>query len=58
MKIFLDVGAHIGETVKIVLDPKYGFDAIYCFEPSEECCKTIKTNYNSKKLVRITEMSF
>lgn len=29
MKIFLDVGAHIGETLRSVLDPKYGFDRIY-----------------------------
>jgi FkbM family methyltransferase len=34
MKIFLDVGAHNGETVDAVRDPKYGFDRIYCFEPA------------------------
>lgn len=26
MKIFLDVGAHNGETLEVVLEPKYGFD--------------------------------
>ncbi len=34
MKVFLDVGAHDGETLNAVRDPKYGFDRIYCFEPA------------------------
>ena len=33
MKLFLDVGAHNGETLMSVLDPKYDFDMIYVFEP-------------------------
>jgi hypothetical protein len=33
VKVFLDVGAHTGETPRAVRDPKYGFDHIYCFEP-------------------------
>jgi FkbM family methyltransferase len=37
MKIFLDVGAHEGETVNAVRDPKYAFDRIYCFEPARAC---------------------
>ena len=37
MKVFLDVGAHTGETLNAVRDPKYGFDRIYCFEPAAAC---------------------
>jgi len=37
VKIFLDVGAHVGETLNAVRDPKYGFDRIYCFEPAQVC---------------------
>ncbi|MGQ0802747.1 MAG: FkbM family methyltransferase [Actinomycetota bacterium] len=37
MKLFLDVGAHVGETLEAVLDPRYGFDRIVCFEPTSEC---------------------
>ncbi len=33
MKIFIDIGAHIGQTIQAVLDPKYQFDKIYSFEP-------------------------
>lgn len=42
MKIFLDVGAHLGETVKAVADPAYAFDRIDCFEPVPECCEAIE----------------
>ncbi len=37
MKVFLDVGAHNGESLHAVRDPKYGFDRIYCFEPARSC---------------------
>lgn len=42
MKIFLDVGAHFGETVKIALEDKYNFNKIYCFEPVLECVDELK----------------
>ena len=41
-KIFLDVGAHTGETLAIALEEKYAFDKIYCFEPVKECCDVIR----------------
>lgn len=37
MRIFLDVGAHVGETLEEVIKPKYGFDRIVAFEPSAAC---------------------
>jgi FkbM family methyltransferase len=37
VKIFLDVGAHTGETLPAVLDPLFGFDRIVCFEPASAC---------------------
>jgi FkbM family methyltransferase len=37
VKVFLDVGAHTGESLNAVRDPKYGFDRIYCFEPASSC---------------------
>jgi FkbM family methyltransferase len=42
MKVFLDVGAHKGETVKAVRDPKYRFDRIVCFEPVRSCVDTLR----------------
>lgn len=32
-RVFLDVGAHIGETLQEAIEPRWGFDAIYSFEP-------------------------
>jgi FkbM family methyltransferase len=37
VKIFLDVGAHTGETLPAVLDPRFAFDRVVCFEPAPAC---------------------
>lgn len=50
MKIFLDVGAHLGETLAIALEAKYGFDKLYCFEPVPECCRVIAQNYQDTRV--------
>jgi FkbM family methyltransferase len=42
MRIFLDVGAWIGDTTQAVLSSGYVFDKIYCFEPQVECCDVIR----------------
>ena len=33
-RVFLDVGAHTGQTVDVVLDPIFAFDRVVCFEPA------------------------
>ena len=40
-KVFLDVGAHTGETLRAVVDPRYRFDRIVCFEPSSWCLERL-----------------
>ena len=42
MRIFLDVGAYMGETAKAVLTSTHHFDKIYCFEPQTLLCDIIK----------------
>ena len=37
MRIFLDIGAHIGETLQVAQDPKWGFDRVVSFEPAPSC---------------------
>lgn len=37
MRIFLDIGAHTGETLKVVTDPRWGFEKIFSFEPAPAC---------------------
>jgi FkbM family methyltransferase len=36
-RVFLDIGAHVGETLEVVKEPRWGFDRIYCFEPAPQC---------------------
>ncbi|MEI2637402.1 MAG: FkbM family methyltransferase [Microthrixaceae bacterium] len=42
-RVFLDVGAHVGETLAVVIDRRWGFDRIYCFEPSPDCWEAIES---------------
>ena len=42
MKIFLDIGSHIGQTLHEVTKEKYAFDKIVCFEPSSFCLDQLK----------------
>tara|TARA_B100000579_G_scaffold414633_1_gene408436 strand:- start:940 stop:1755 length:816 start_codon:yes stop_codon:yes gene_type:complete len=42
MKIFLDIGSHIGQTLYEVTKEKYAFDKIYCFEPSLLCLESLE----------------
>ena len=51
MKIFLDVGAHTGETLHAVRDPKYAFDRIYCFEPASACWPTLEAAVDGRVTV-------
>jgi len=48
VRVFLDVGAHVGETARVVLDPIYRFDRIICFEPVQACCQQIKRIEDSR----------
>ena len=41
-RIFLDIGAHTGETLEEVIRPIYGFDRIIAFEPSSACCPALE----------------
>jgi FkbM family methyltransferase len=37
MRVFLDVGGHLGETLAEVVHPRWRFDRIVVFEPSSRC---------------------
>ncbi|MBL8483280.1 MAG: FkbM family methyltransferase [Rhodocyclaceae bacterium] len=50
MKIFLDVGAHIGQTAAEVVKPVYGFDRIVCFEPVPTCAEHIREHHKDPRL--------
>jgi FkbM family methyltransferase len=35
--VFVDVGAHTGETLSAVQSPRFAFDRIHCLEPASAC---------------------
>jgi FkbM family methyltransferase len=43
VKVFVDVGAHDGETLAIAQEPRWGFDRIHCFEPAPSCWSRLET---------------
>ena len=55
MKIFLDVGSHIGETLHEVTREKYAFDKIVCFEPSSFCLNELKKIAAEDDRIKICE---
>ena len=36
-RVFLDIGAHVGETLAVVRRPRWRFAEIHCFEPAPSC---------------------
>lgn len=48
MKVFLDVGAHNGQTLSFVLQSGCKFEKIYCFEPSSICIPKIQKLANDQ----------
>lgn len=41
-RVFVDVGAHLGETLEEVVRPRWRFDRIWTFEPASSCLPSIR----------------
>jgi FkbM family methyltransferase len=50
-KIFLDVGGYAGESSLAALDPRFGFDRVYCFEPVKSCYESIRQRIRNRRLI-------
>lgn len=50
-RIFLDVGANTGQTLRAALDPRFGFDRIVCFEPAPQCWGALKALADSRVVI-------
>jgi FkbM family methyltransferase len=53
VRVFLDIGSHMGETVLEVQQARYGFDRIICFEPASPCWPTLEVIANKDPRVEI-----
>lgn len=49
VRVFVDIGAHYGETLQVALNPKWGFDRIHALEPSSACFALLK-RFRDKRL--------
>ncbi len=49
-KVFIDVGGFAGESSCAALDPAFGFQRVFCFEPVRACASLISSTYRSEAL--------
>jgi FkbM family methyltransferase len=56
MRVFLDIGAHTGETLDEVLKDKYAFDRVVCFEPSQTCMEALNEYVKKDSRVEIQQI--
>lgn len=49
--IFLDIGAHIGESIETACDKKYNFEKLYAFEPSAFGIKWLLKFKNNRVII-------
>lgn len=42
MRIFVDIGGYLGHSALAALDPIFGFDRVYCFEPVPDLASRIR----------------
>lgn len=47
-RVFLDIGAHVGETLGVVMQPRWHFEAIYSFEPAPACWPALEQLADSR----------
>ncbi|MEM7287729.1 MAG: FkbM family methyltransferase, partial [Actinomycetota bacterium] len=40
--VFLDIGAHSGETLVVAQHRRWGFDHVHCFEPASSCVAALR----------------
>lgn len=51
-RVFIDVGGYLGDSVYAALDPLFGFDHIYTFEPVTELAQALRRiNYNQVAVI-------
>jgi FkbM family methyltransferase len=53
VKVFIDVGGYHGESSLAALDPIFGFDRIFCFEPVLSCADIILRRIVDKRFVLV-----
>lgn len=47
-RLFIDIGAHFGQSAEVAIDPRYNFDEIHSYEPSKLCFKELRRIKDSR----------
>lgn len=50
MRIFIDVGGYFGHSTLAALDPLFGFDRIFCFEPVPDLARRLREVITDKRV--------
>ena len=48
MRVFLDIGGHLGETLDVVVDPDFRFERIVSFEPAPQCWPALEARRDDR----------
>jgi FkbM family methyltransferase len=51
MRLFIDVGAHLGESLEVALDPRFDFSRIYALEPASTCVSILEKYRDTRVVV-------
>jgi len=51
VRIFLDIGGHTGETLRIATAPRWGFERIHVFEPAPSCWASLEALADHRTIV-------
>lgn len=54
-RIFLDVGAHNGQTIELLLSPRFKVDHIFGFEPSPVCLEILRKKFGNNQKITICD---
>jgi len=54
-RIFLDVGSHQGQTIELLLQPRFKVDHIIGFDPSPLCLDILNRKFNNNTRVKIVK---
>lgn len=57
MRVFVDVGAHYGQTLDVALDPRWGFAKIYSLEPAAACIPLLREFKDDRLVIQQVGLS-
>lgn len=57
MRVFVDIGSHIGQTIEEVLEPRWEFDEIHAIEPMPHEAAILKQRFLAEPRVKLHEFA-